>query len=736
MGQEQRLRQQIAELQARADKDSKAKQELERLEEGQEVTAQQAEMLQPQIGNAALATLLARSTSSSQSASASSGQDEELAEEMVETQEEEELQHEEAEGPQFGGGGGGGGGGGPSDPWDLGRLFGGDDEGGGAEGGGTNQPRLRASPIRDLEDPFDEDPLPDEVEDSPTATHLAEVELRLPASAVSTRSRRGDARYASLDGALLEARLIAMIRLDPEDLADESQDHEHLRRPLELARFLAVAAISPLTRALGRGIAGGASFFVPACTGGSGAAARLATLAITALACEAEEAAGGQGVAGPDDDLARSIDRSARLALAREAWQAAVQTARELASKRRLRAPHIADVALAGRLDVGEERPGVELPPDSLGGRALFSLLPATPLLFIPPLERRPPPPVADDEELATIDALLAGWTGGDDATELPPDPVLDAAALEPALNAASDLVNAMGRAQVELAAGAIAARLVHPLAPVRQILVHGDRALRLLARDAVEAGDQLAALRDTPLTEAEEQAAPLLRALRQAALGLEVLRTWALGELASAAVGADSTLAGQPPALPAPLVAALDLREGGDRVGGRQGLRSCLHRPGTEVIATPLAAWAALEAGDGPEATILLDRILARGGVGPLTLAAASMRTGLALTAGSIDQARTAAQLQAQIARARHNPIAQADAAIVLSEAHLREDGLQRCVDGLVAHVLELGEAGDLAATELLKARLTELRATQDPDRFDLCLEAAIRAREEAFRR
>jgi len=730
VGLEQRNRQQLAEQQARTAQQDEEKQELERLEEGQEVSAQQAELLQPQIGNAALANLLARA--GGQSAGAASSHEEEVAEEIVESQDEEELQELEGEGPQYGGGGGGAGGaGGPNDPWDLGRLFGGDDEGGGAEGGGAAQPRLRASPIRELSDPFDEDPLPDEEEDSPYEPHHQQIDALLPAVApLPSSPRRGDARFLTPELDLLDARAIAGLPLSPEELAHGDAALAPLARPLELARFLAAHGLSPTTRALARGIAGGASFFLLPSTGSSGAAARLATMVLAALAQEAESASQGDA----PDELALATDRAARLALVREAWPLAVQTARELASTRRLRAPFIADAALAGRLDTSEQRPEPTMPPDSLGGRALASLLPVSPLLFIPPLASSPPPPLPEDDETAAIDALLAEWTGGADPRELPPDPVLEAEALEPALAAASDLVNAMGRAQVELAAGAIAAREVNPRAAVRQVLIHGDRALRLLARDAVQAGDALAELRGAPLLAAEALAAPRLRVLRQSVQGLEVLRTWAFGELATAAVGVRS-VAAEPDSPPlAPLLgAALRQREGGDRVRGRQGLRAvALSTPPPDgPLPGLLAAFAALEAGDGPDAALLIDGALRLDRAGPLELAAASMRACLALGADLRVEAAAAVDRLEALARRRHTPLALADAAILRSELRLRQEGLEASVDGLVGQILEHGRAGEQAAMELLKARLTEQRAAHDEAAFDPAMERAIAARE-----
>ncbi|MFT4976235.1 MAG: hypothetical protein ACI8S6_002131, partial [Myxococcota bacterium] len=93
----------------------------------------------------------------------------------------------------------------------------------------------------------------------------------------------------------------------------------------------------------------------------------------------------------------------------------------------------------------------------------------------------------------------------------------------------------AMGRAQVELAAAAVAVRLVRPEAPIRATLRTADVALRELARGVVLAARQLERLRGKHLQVAQEPAERAVTALQSAAEALASLRTWGMSTLAGA---------------------------------------------------------------------------------------------------------------------------------------------------------------------------------------------------------
>lgn len=504
-----------------ADKEAqdRLKQQLEQIEEGEEVTADKARRLAPQLGNQALANLLATTKGSSSTASGT-GADVEVVEEGPGEDQEAEVDEGglELETPHFGGGGGdggadgGGGAGEEEDPWDLGFLFGGDDD---DDGGPNPRRRLGPSPRRAMpspEDPFERD----EIEKALGIEHVPPVE----AIAGRTRPRpeaprEGDGVYAAVEAALDDAAFLARGAVEPEDLVEIAGALDPLGRPVEIARFLAGAARSVHARSLSRVIAGNAAALLPEAGGHSGGVARLATLAACAEAFE-----GG----GP------STDRAVRLALVREAWTDAVAAAREGMKRGRLYAPDIV-ARVHGRPPAGSRR---RLPePSPLGGRALAHVVPLGHVPAIPDVDPRPPAP--EDPDLADFDAVLAVLTGGEDPRETPADPPLDDRHLAPVLRAANDLINALGRTQVELAAAGVAVTRVRLDAPVRGVLAHADEALRELARSAFSTGHGIERLRGRPFSEAEDRARHLVARLRATATGLEALREWAVERLAGA---------------------------------------------------------------------------------------------------------------------------------------------------------------------------------------------------------
>ncbi|RME22525.1 MAG: hypothetical protein D6798_15615, partial [Deltaproteobacteria bacterium] len=230
---------------------------------------------------------------------------------------------------------------------------------------------------------------------------------------------------------------------------------------------------------------------------------------------------------------AAEVDRAVALSLEVLAWPLALHSARRLARRRRLHAPLIVRQVVGDR-GVGKGPPGGSRRAAApLGARALLRLLPARPQITIPDLTPPPPPVAIIDDAIAATDALIEALTGGRDPTSLPADPVLDDDAMRPVLDATTDLVNAMGRCQVEFAAAAIAALRVHPGANVQQVLVHADRALRLLARQAVEVGDRLVALTGRPRAAVASEVHDILAELREQVDALDALRDWVIDELA-----------------------------------------------------------------------------------------------------------------------------------------------------------------------------------------------------------
>ena len=104
---------------------------------------------------------------------------------------------------------------------------------------------------------------------------------------------------------------------------------------------------------------------------------------------------------------------------------------------------------------------------------------------------------------------------------------------LEAALMQRTELLNLVGRAQVEVASAAVAVRQVHEDAPVRQILVHADHALRTLARAVLQNGRALEEAKGLSLDERSSIHAGSVHAFRAALSALQGVRMWAFAEIA-----------------------------------------------------------------------------------------------------------------------------------------------------------------------------------------------------------
>ncbi len=484
--------------------------ELEHIEEGQELSADQTATLQPQVGNQAILNLLSRLASASSSISSI---------ELEEEQEEEELQEQEEELESdrelrhLGGGGGGGGGGAAGNPWEVGHLFGGEDDDPVAA---PQQPLRRAAARREdgeIEDPFEE-----ERPEGLSSDDLVDISVAIgPTASRTDRPRWGDARYEAVEGALLDPTRLGRIVLTPESLVGQSGPQDPLGRAAEIGRLL--AGLDPEADIAGLLVGPAPALMTPA-SGYAGAAARLASLAVCA-----EAALGGE----------RETDDAVALALVQDAWPAAVDAARAAAQRGRLHAPLIVAMVLGEPESLPAARARL-VPPSPLGGRALERAIPESFVPAIPSLDLSPPPtrPILDDA-LAAADAVLARMTGGVDPLDPPTPPTLSPDALRPVLSAANALMSAMGRAQVEAAAAAIAVRRIRRDAPIRSPLAHTDRALRELARGVIRAGRSLERVQGRPLMEAREPAERAIAALRDSASALAALRSWVFATLAGA---------------------------------------------------------------------------------------------------------------------------------------------------------------------------------------------------------
>ena len=492
---------------------------LERLEEGQELAPEAAERLQPQMGNSAVQALLSRTSSTTQTATGTA--ELELAEELGEGLEE-DVEGGSLALPDVAYGGGGDGLPIEETPWDVGRLFGGEDD------DPQPKPKRKSSPRRnaaqDLGSSTPDDPFSDEDLD---ATHIDQIESTLGETPkMKEEYRAGDACYRAIEVGLQQPHAIGRRQLLPESMVDRTDHLDPIGRATSICRFLANAATQESARWVARTTSRPASILMTPQTGHAGASARLASLTVCAEALEG-------GSTGTDDAV--------RLALCRDAWPSAVEAAREVARSGRVVAPNI---VLAAGETTAENRSGqpilqgshVDLAKIRLGQLAFQEILPPMQLPHVPIIQYAlPPAPPSDNPDIAEVDAILATFTGGQDPKDVPQERILASHNIQPVLNAATALVNEMGKAQVELAAAAIALARVRPCPPTQSTLNHADKALRLLARTVVHAGDRLHQSQGAPAAVVGDLPEQAVEEMRMAAAAFEGLRTWAMHALAEA---------------------------------------------------------------------------------------------------------------------------------------------------------------------------------------------------------
>jgi hypothetical protein len=487
--------------------------------EGSEMSAEVAGQLQPQMGNEAILALLARTASTEQAAQGGGEQEEE---ELVEV--DEELEDLELEVKAVGGTGGSGAPSTPSDadPWDVGLLFGGEDD--------PDDPRTtRAGPRMASPATAASAGSPEQWkdnDDSLPSDAFDRVDAALGTTPPRGEDRRsGDATLRAVEAGLQRPSTIGRRGLKPESLIDRTDHLDPIGRPAAIGRFMCASAGRFQSRALARVLSGPASVLVPEATGHSGAAARMAALAVCV---EAFEGGGAE------------TDRSVALSLCRDAWPDAVIAARHIAQTQRLVAPAILAHIRGPEAPIPEERAHSAsstrtraLASTHLGNCALETVIPHGFIPTIPPLTspQAPPSPTLGPD-LAAADAALERFITGRDATDLPPEPILDWEMTQPILNAATALINAMGRAQVEFSAAALAVSRVRPSGGLEQTLRYADRALRELARSVVSDGDRLHKAIGTPLMGIGELPSTVQHSIGQSADALHGLRIWAFSTL------------------------------------------------------------------------------------------------------------------------------------------------------------------------------------------------------------
>lgn len=509
-----------------ADQQQEQTSSLEKIEEGQEISPDTAEKLQPQMGNLAVQALLAQTQSTTQTSTGTA--DFELAEEIQEQGDEYEGGSLDVGDVSFGGGGGGGGGGDGAgipveqNPWEVQHLFGGDDDD--TPKKPTPKRTRRAPPQqRTAVDPnlgltTDDERLPD--------GEMDHIQKSLGATPVMKEEyRAGDSRYRAIEFGLQTPHAIGRRKLVPESMVDRTDHLDPIGRATSIGRFLSTNATNESARGIARLTGTPASVLLTPSTGHAGAAARLATLTVCAEAQEGD---------------ATHSDRAVAVSLCRDVWGHALDSARKVASTGRVVAPQI--VAAAGEImDESDGQPKFHTTSGAmaairLGTQALEAIIPAPIVPEIPSLNfAEAPAPITDNIAMAAADAALASFTGGLNAAELPNEQVLDTVTLQPVLDAATALVNAMGRAQVEFAAATIALKRVRPGAPSLSILNHADKALRQLARTVVLNGDKLHRARGMPVAATGDLTHNSIHSMRQSAQSLSALRTWVFSSIAEA---------------------------------------------------------------------------------------------------------------------------------------------------------------------------------------------------------
>lgn len=481
------------------------------LEEGQ-LSGDRATGLQAHLGNQTILNLLDNLDRNAANLDALENEEEQEEGQEVELEREPSLEAD-TEFRQLGGGGGGGGGGNPSDnPWDIGVMFGGEDD-----PEPVNRPKRRRRKRRRQNPDAIEDVFEEDEEFVPAAASDAIVDVFATPDDAHT-VRWGDSVLTAVEPALLDPDNLDGRTLDLAHLEAHAGRQDPLHRPTAIGRFLAEGRGGLAFADVLSGPAGG---LLPEQGGFPGAVARLATLTICA-----EQEAGG--------DV--RTDRACALAMCAQVWPLVLDVARSAARQGKLHAPFIAASAL-GQKTLPEESRRVLPPPSLLGGRALEAALPLGHIPHVPNLHIPQAPQFHGDvdEALSTVDAVLARFTGGDDPAALPSLPMLTHEMIAPLLAAANQLMNALGRAQVELAAAAVAVRTVRGEAPIRSTLNTADTALRQLARGVVQAAQRLEKMRGAHLLSVQtsaEQAAAVLQSSKEA---LDALRTWGMATLAGA---------------------------------------------------------------------------------------------------------------------------------------------------------------------------------------------------------
>jgi hypothetical protein len=472
--------------------------ELDFYEDGSELSNDKAARMQEHSGNQAIQDLIDRLQTVDDDIS-----DLEMEEAELELQEEDqEMDVDDTFQRRTDSGGGSGSSG---NPWAQEFFYGGDDD-------PIQIRRKRRRKKRATDFLTDSDPQED---DEARTDQVNKMHQLLPSPLQGVR--RGDSRYKAVELALQDVGSLLGHSLDPQKLLNRTGVFDPIRLPVEVGRFLQDNASEELAQSLGQLTGGPSAPLVSPQGGFSTAVSRLASLAICAE------------VAQGDVD---KTDPAVALSLHYDAWEQCINVADQLSQQNQLHAPRIVEYLL------GELPPQTETkklpPPNLLGGAALDKILPPA-MSFLPPTLNKPKQiQVEDDELLVMLDDALAEYTKGLDPYDLPRSPLVDIDLIQPSLQSANQLLNALGRSQVEFAAAAIAIRKVNNTAAIKEPLEHCDGVLRRIARGVVGAGRQLEQLQGHPTYEVSEQLDHCKTTLQDCQNALQALKSWALATFAA----------------------------------------------------------------------------------------------------------------------------------------------------------------------------------------------------------
>jgi hypothetical protein len=497
-----------------------------------ELTSDLAQQLQPAVGNEALQAMMSTEQDEESELGRDAAQDEEHDHDLELGQDDEFDLNQELSIPSFGGSPGAPDA--PGDnPWTADQIFGGEDDPDSPTARPRRKPRgRRRRKLKTQDELIAQTTRESEVD--PAVDVAREVSSQLPPlTNQDFVDRSGDAVFDTIEDSLRSPAKLGRPDWRPEDLIESDFSVEPLMMSAELGSFLGKEGVSIRARSVSRLLGSAQASLIPHTAGYSGAAARMASLTICA---QAEEARSSTGETRDEAQQRRQVARAMRIAMEWDAWPDTVEHARALAAEGKLHAPLIFERVSRGSPAVEPSLSPTE--PDPLVRAGLDHILPSGFVPSIPdlaPLHRETP---AADPSVDELDAILTRLTTGTSKQEPPDDTVLDSSEVQPCLYATRHLLNAIGRLQVEAAAGALAAVQAEPRASVLPLLERTDQVLRGLARGTVQSGRALTSLVGQPREDVYDSALDSVRAITEIRQALVALQEWTKSSLAASVSG------------------------------------------------------------------------------------------------------------------------------------------------------------------------------------------------------